>query len=276
MSKKDELLELALTEVGYLEKSCSAYNKDHSIIYKKRDGAGSDNITKYNFEMHKIYPQTMDFAAAWCDSFVDWCFYTIFGVTTAKSLLGGFDDYTVASASKYKQMNAYHYGTKDIAPGDQIFFKNSTRIHHTGIVVAVDDRSVYTVEGNTSPQGSTASVEANGGGVWTKEYPLSYSKIDGYGRPPYEKHIEPEYPRWIKEGKYWYYRVAKNKNAHGWMIINGHWYYFGPDGRMYAGINEIESEAHGSEIYYFLTSGDYEGALCKSDDRGALKIWDLN
>lgn len=273
---KDKLIETALYEAGYLEKSWDAYKKDPSVIYKKTEGAGKDNITKYNFEMHKIYPETMDFAEAWCDAFVDWCFYKTFGVSTAKSLLcGGFDDYTVASAGMYKNKGNYHKGTNGIAPGDQIFFKNDTRIYHTGIVVATDSNTIYTVEGNTSPQGARPNIVANGGGVWTKEYPYGYERIDGYGRPPYEKNIKPTYPRWIHDGKDWYYRIAEGKNAHGWQQINGHWYYFLSDGRMVTGVNIIESESFGSERYYFEESGDFEGALNRTNERGALIIWDI-
>lgn len=273
---KDKLIDTAFKEVGYLEKSWDAYNKDPSIIYDKTKGAGFDNVTKYNFEMHKIYPDTMDFGAAWCDAFVDWCFYKVFGVSTAKSLLcGGFDDYTVASALMYKNKKAYHSGTKGIKPGDQIFFKNSTRICHTGIVVAVDSDSVYTVEGNTSPQGSKAEVVANGGGVWNKEYPLDYYRIDGYGRPPYEKYIKPTGPRWINVDGIWYYQYPDGSNTHGWAIINGHWYYFNKKGQMLTGYHKIESETHGLEKYFFEESGDLEGALNHTNDRGALVIWNV-
>lgn len=273
---KDKLIKTALAEVGYLEKSWDAYQKDPSIIYKKSEGAGKDNITKYNFEMHKIYPQTMDFAEAWCDAFVDWCFYKTFGTATAKSLLcGGFDDYTVASSDMYKSKGAYHKGTDGIKSGDQVFFKNSTRICHTGIVTAVQNGTIYTVEGNTSLQGSKTEVVANGGGVWTKEYPLGYSRIDGYGRPPYEKNIKPSYPTWIKDGNTWYYRIADGQNAHGWHLINGHWYYFLGNGAMVTGKQIIKSETFGSEKYFFEESGDFEGALNHTNGRGALVIWDV-
>lgn len=272
---KEKLIETALSEVGYLEKSWDAYNKDPSVIYDKTKGAGSDNITKYNYEMHKIYPQTMDFGAAWCDSFVDWCFYKVFGVSTAKSLLNGFDDYTVSSAKAYKDKGAYTKGTKGIKPGDQIFFKNSTRICHTGLVVAVDSDTIYTVEGNTSPQTNKPSVEANGGGVWTKEYPFGYERIDGYGRPPYEKVIDPTYPRWVKVDGIWYYQYQNGVNTHDWAKINGHWYYFNNKGQMLTGYHKIESETYGSEKYFFEESGDLEGALNHTNGRGALTIWDV-
>lgn len=47
---------------------------------------------------------------------------------------------------------------------------------------------MYTVEGNTS---GASGVIANGGGVCTKKYSLSYARIAGYGRPKYEDDYVP-------------------------------------------------------------------------------------
>ena len=178
------VINIALSEDGYLEKSSAAYKKNKNIIYEKTKGAGSDNYTKYGKEMHDLYPAVMDFPAYWCDCFVDWCFYKAYGVSGAKALLGGnFDDYTVNSKALYVAKGAYIKRGEGIPKkGDQIFFNNGTRVCHTGIVYDVDKTYVYTVEGNTSV-GST--VVANGGGVSKKKYALNYNKIDGYGRPPY-------------------------------------------------------------------------------------------
>lgn len=179
----DKVIAIAKKEIGYLEKSKSAYNANPAILDYKTEGAGSDNYTKYGRDMHKVYPSTMDFPAAWCDCFVDWCFMQAYGVSNAQALLGGkFDDYTINSAGLYKKMNAY-YTTKPKI-GDQIFFKNSKgKICHTGLVYKVDKSKVYTIEGNTSG-GST--VVSNGGSVAMKSYALTYARIDGYGRPKYE------------------------------------------------------------------------------------------
>lgn len=124
----------------------------------------------------------MDHPAPWCDAFVDWCFQEAYGVSNAKSLLGGdFNDYTVASAQLYKNKGAWYSSPK---VGDQIFFKNSQRICHTGLVYKVTSTHVYTIEGNTS---GASGVVANGGGVCKKSYSLGYSGIAGYGRPKYDK-----------------------------------------------------------------------------------------
>lgn len=182
MIEPSKVIKIARGEVGNLEKSRSAYLKNPAILDEKTAGAGKDNYTKYGRDMHTVYPSVMDFPASWCDAFVDWCFYKAYGVSTAKSLIGGnFDDYTVASAQMYKNKNAWYI--KNPKPGDQIFFKNSSRICHTGIVYEVDSRYVYTVEGNTS---GGSSVISNGGGVCEKKYLLTNPRIAGYGRPKYD------------------------------------------------------------------------------------------
>lgn len=170
----NKVINIALGEVGYLEK------KSNKSLDSKTANAGSKNYTKYGKEMHELYPSVMDFPAAWCDCFVDWCFQEAYGVSNAKGLLGGnFNDYTVASAQLYKNKKAWYKSPK---VGDQIFFKNSERICHTGLVYKVTATHVYTVEGNTS---SAAGVVANGGCVAAKSYLKTNSKIAGYGRPNY-------------------------------------------------------------------------------------------
>ena len=170
------VINIALSEVGYLEK------KSNANLYSKTANAGSANYTKYGRDMHNLYPSIMDFPAPWCDCFTDWCFYKAYGICNAKGLLGGdFNDYTPASAQLYKNKNAWYTSNPRI--GDQIFFKNSTRICHTGLVYSVDDKYVYTIEGNTS---GASGVIVNGGGVCKKKYLLTYSNIAGYGRPKYD------------------------------------------------------------------------------------------
>lgn len=179
MNVIDKLLDIALAEVGYLEK------RSNSNLYNKTANAGSANYTKYGYEMHKLQPSNMDYPAAWCDAFVDWCFVQAFGVDLARTLLHGFDDYTVLSSQYFKNNKQWYTSPK---VGDQVFFKNSTGICHTGLVYKVDSSRVYTVEGNTS---SASGVVANGGAVAIKSYPLGYNKIAGYGRPNYKSVEQP-------------------------------------------------------------------------------------
>lgn len=185
MNTVDKVLKIAEAEVGYLEKSKTAYKKNPQIIYDKTAGAGHDNITKYNKEMHDIYPQVMDFPAFWCDAFTDWCFQKAYGVSNAKGLLGGnFDDYTVNSCKLYEKKEAL-----DTTPskGAQVFFTRNGKpsgCYHTGLVYKVEGGYFYTFEGNTS---SSTGVVANGGAVTKKVYRLSdYKGKVLFGHPKYD------------------------------------------------------------------------------------------
>ena len=260
-----KVITIAKAEVGYLEKKSG----DLAYLYDKKANAGSANYTKYGYEMHKLYPSVMDYPAAWCDCFVDWCFMTAYGVANAKKLLrGDFDDYTVSSANLYKKAGAW-YTTPQI--GDQIFFKNDTRICHTGIVVDVvpSSNTVVTVEGNTS---SGSEVIANGGGVFLKQYKMDNSRIAGYGRPAYGKQYAFT-PHWVRSGDDWYYRVADGVNAHGWLTINHHWYWFDDTGKMATGLTDVNGS------WYLLATKDMteelEGACCKTALSGVLSVWDV-
>lgn len=169
------LLKIAENEIGYLEK------KTNSQLDSKTANAGSNNWTKYGQDLIKEIGSPYSNGVAWCDMFVDWCFLKAFGKEKAKSLLGGWSAYTPTSAQYFKNMGRWY--TSNPKVGDQIFFKNTERICHTGIVYKVDSLKVYTIEGNTS---GANGVIANGGGVCKKSYYLSYNKIAGYGRPNYD------------------------------------------------------------------------------------------
>lgn len=180
----NKVIDYALTQVGYLEK------KDGNLdfLFTKKENAGYNNYTMYGYEMHKLYPTVMDYPAAWCDCFVDYCFYKAYGIDNAKKLLGGnFDDYTKNSVTLYKEQNAFFLkNEKEPLPGDQIFFSKNglySGVYHTGIVRKVENGIVFTIEGNTS---NGSEVDPNGGAVCEKSYALTNSRIYGYGRPPYD------------------------------------------------------------------------------------------
>ena len=164
-----KVIQIAEAEIGYLEKKTNANLND------KTKNAGSANYTKYGayFGMNP---------AQWCDLFVDWCFCMAYGKEVAKKLLGGFSAYTPTSAQYFKNMNCWYTNNPKI--GDIIFYKNSTRICHTGLVYKVDNQYVYTIEGNTS---GGSEVISNGGGCCKKKYLLTNSRIAGYGRPNYDE-----------------------------------------------------------------------------------------
>lgn len=162
-----KVIDTALKEVGYLEK------KTNAMLDSKTSNAGLNNYTKYG------KAQGCN-GYAWCDAFVDWCFVQAYGKTMAEVMLGGFSNYTPTSANYFKEMDRYFSTAKK---GDVVFFKNTQRICHTGIVYDVKNGMIFTIEGNTS--GGT-SVVANGGGVFKKSYSIKNSRIAGFGRPNYE------------------------------------------------------------------------------------------
>lgn len=191
-----KVIEIALGEVGYLEK---ASNKN---LDDKTANAGRKNYTKYARDLDAIkgFYNGKKNGYAWCDMFVDWCFVTAFGVDDALRLLcqpkrsGGAG----CGYSRTYYKNKKQFYKKNPLPGDQIFFWKTDKsgLAHTGLVYAVDKTYVYTVEGNTS---GASGVIANGGGVCKKKYKLSYWKIYGYGRPKYDPEPEIEVEDEIKK-----------------------------------------------------------------------------
>lgn len=252
MNAMNKLINIAMTEEGYLEK---ASNKS---LDSKTANAGSNNYTKY---ARDLYPSLQ--GQPWCDMFVDWCFVEAFGRVKAMQLLGGgFSAYTPTSAQYYKNRGQYH--RTDPQPGDQIFFRGSDRINHTGIVAEVTLSKVRTIEGNTS---AGASVIPNGGAVCCKEYALNNSRIDGYGRPDWSLVETPAYEiGWhLDTNGWWYADTPQSYYKSCWQVINGHKYYFNQDGYALRGWQLI-----GDKWYYFEpTSGHpLECALYVTDHNG--------
>jgi len=177
----DDVIKIARAEEGYLEKA------SNSNLDSKTENAGSKNYTKYARDLDNVagFYNGRKNGYAWCDVFTDWCFVKAYGVDNAKKLLcqpaKSLGAGCVYSMRYYKDKKQFYTYPK---VGDQIFFKDSGGdIVHTGIVVDVDDKYVYTIEGNTS---SASGVVANGGCVREKKYAISYSRIAGYGRPTYD------------------------------------------------------------------------------------------
>ncbi len=181
MTAIEKLIATAKSQVGYLEKASNSQLDDFTA------NAGYNNWTKYARDLCALdaYNGNKN-GYAWCDMFVDWCFYTTFGLDNMVKMLyqplGGAGAGCTYSARYFKNNGKFY--TSNPKPGDQIFFTkdNGSSSNHTGLVVAVDNERVYTIEGNTS---ATEGVVANGGCVASKSYSLWYSPIMGYGRPDF-------------------------------------------------------------------------------------------
>lgn len=180
---KQKVIDIALAEVGYLEKASKSQLDD------KTANAGSGNYTKYSRDL-ATYPyfNGSKQGAAWCAVFVAWCFVQAYGKDAALKLLCQPTKPANNAGAGCKYMRNYFKDKgqlhNDPQPGDAIFFYSAdkSQIQHTGLVYKVDSSKVYTVEGNTS---GASGVIANGGGVCTKSYPLGYARLAGFGRPAY-------------------------------------------------------------------------------------------
>lgn len=256
MNNVQKVLNVAESEKGYLEK------KNQKDLYDKTANSGKNNYTKYWAD---LAPGMQ--GQPWCQAFVIWCFKQAYRKDARKLLCvdNSWSYYTPTASGYFKQKGQWF--SKDPKPGDIVYFKNSTRICHVGIVKAVSANQLITIEGNTS---GASGVIANGGGVCEKTYDLSNNRIAGYGRPLYD--VEPFKPHWEKVGPAWYYRIGENQNAHGWKKIRNadgkiRWYYFEADGKMCTGWKTI-----GNELFYLEEHGDFVGACYTTDSRGAQSI----
>ena len=158
-----DVVKTALNEVGYQgSKYSSKYSKE------------LDSVKFYN------YPK--DGACTWCSIFADWCIYVNTFPQTASNaralLCEPEKDNCGAgcqqSAQYYKNKGRYYTKMSDAHTGDKIFFKNSSGIYHSGIVVDWDNSGIYTVEGST-----------DGAKVTKRFYPYGDSRVAGFGRPYY-------------------------------------------------------------------------------------------
>ena len=87
-----------------------------------------------------------------------------------------------------------------------------------------------------------------------------------------------KYPKWIKNGDDWYYRIGKGINAHGFNDIkckdgNTYRFYFDDKGKMQTGWQHI-----GDSWYFFHDSvgSGLEGAMYVSDHDGKQSIATFN
>jgi len=222
----ERVIATAKSQVGYLEKA------SNSQLDSNTANAGRNNWTKYARDLDQLgvynFPKN---GYAWCDMFVDWCFVTTFGVELAWKMtnqpMKGCGAGCTYSAQYYRNMWRFHKTNPQ--PGDQIFFSEDggATSYHTGLVVAVDSKRVYTIEGNTS---SDPGVVENGGSVNEKSYSLSYAKIGGYGTPDYSL-VEEEDDMDVKrfEELWLEYRKSLQDNdasqyseqARQWAVDNG-------------------------------------------------------
>ena len=170
MSKPSDIITIALAEVGYREKASNA------SLDAPQANAGSGNWTKFARDLAAAgYYNGNKNGYAWCDVFVDWCFYKAFGAEEGQRIqcqTGDLGAACIYSAQYYMMQGRYDQTPR---PGDQVFFNVNGLIGHTGIVVEVTDTHIIVVEGNSGDQ------------VKKLIYKRSSSIIAGYGHPKYDE-----------------------------------------------------------------------------------------
>lgn len=227
-----KVIEIALAEVGYLEKATN------SQLYDKTANAGKNNWTKYGAWYGLNGPD-----APWCDMFVSWC-----ADQAGEAEAVGKYASVWYHQQRFKQLGRWHpRGSYTPQAGDLIFFGEGD---HIGFVERVSGGRVYTIEGNTSG-GST--LVANGGGVARKNYSIGYGKISGYGHPAYGSGTAKKYtPGWHQDSRGWWYADSEQSYyADRWAQINGKWYCFDKEGYMM----ENTWKTTGGDAYYLGADG---------------------
>ena len=170
MSSAKDLIAVALGEVGYREKS------SNSSLDDPTSNSGPGNWTKYARDLALAgYYNGNKNGYAWCDVFVDWCFFKAFGAAEGQRIqcqTGDLGAACIYSAQYYQQQGRYDHNPK---PGDQVFFYVDGGIGHTGIVVEVTSSGIVVVEGNSSDR------------VQKLTYDRNSSRIAGYGHPRFNE-----------------------------------------------------------------------------------------
>lgn len=168
-SQIEKVVSLALGEVGYTEEPKGSNKNKYA---KEIDALRKEGKNVYN------YPK--DGVAAWCDIFHDWLHIHSFGFDEGMYHLCQPENSSGAgckySAQYYKNAGRF-FDTPEV--GDQIFFISGGEINHTGVVTKVDDKKVYTVEGNSGDAVKAHSYNKVGN-----------KKIAGYGRPRWKEEAE--------------------------------------------------------------------------------------
>lgn len=166
------LIAIAVAEIGYHEKASNANLDD------KTANSGNANFTKYARDLAAAgYYNGNKQGVAWCDVFVDWCFYQLAGKDAKKAQeiecqTGPLGAGCLYSMQYYQQQGRFY--TSNPQPGDQVFYQSGGSISHTGIVESVNGSTFTTIEGNTSEQVKRCTRKMNDGYTY------------GFGRPKYD------------------------------------------------------------------------------------------
>lgn len=165
----ENLIKIALAQLGYHEKASNAALDD------KTANSGSGNWTMYARDLANAgYYNGNKNGYAWCDVFVDWCFWTLCGHNKAEAEAMQCQTGPLGAGCQFSRQYYANQHRLSTTPqlGDQVFFRNGSEVYHTGIVVAISGNTFTTVEGNA------------GDCVSRRVYTLNPSKYD-FGHPKF-------------------------------------------------------------------------------------------
>ena len=203
---------------------------------------------------------TVKYTDAWCATFISYLSVSC-GLTDIIPVECGCEEQIklFQKIGSWVEDDAYtprpgdiiYYDWQDTGSGD-----DTGHSDHVGIVESCDGLSAVVIEGNYSDQVKRRTISING------------RYIRGYGVPKY-KDGTAYVVGWNHDSKGWWYATSASTYYHGtWAVINHHWYYFGDDGYILTGVQNI-----GGKVYYLMDDGDLQGALCITDDKGSLFPW---
>ena len=269
------LIKIAEAQLGYREKASNSQLDDPTA------NAGSANYTKYARDLYAAgYYNGNKNGYAWCDVFVDWCFWMLCGkdkkaAEAMECQTGTLGAGCTFSAQYYR--NAGRYSTTPRV-GDQAFFKNYA---HTGIVTAVTADTVSTIEGNSDNR------------VKRHTYKRTSGTIIGYGHPKYEAELEKKDMATLTAGDalslknepLYVSSTAKTRSSG----LSGTYYFWGgsvingririTNARSRCGISGqitgwIDSPT--AYIIYTVKSGDTLGKIARANSCTVAKLVELN
>lgn len=136
-----KVMMVAAKWVSYLEK------KSKKNLEDMYTNAGYNNYTYFSEWLKKNVGAPYTNGVAWCDMFIDFIFCVALGIARAKELLGGWSAYTPTSYNRFSDNHSMEQTFESCRAADIVFFKNSKRICHIGIIAhntILDDDDGFT------------------------------------------------------------------------------------------------------------------------------------
>lgn len=160
----DDITAVALSQVGYHE-------SNDVLDLSGNTADGYSDFTEY-CRWHGYY-------YGWCALFISWCARQA-GVPESIIRNNSLADGT---GGNFGEKNVYAFSEHEPQKGDIVYVDNDDdpEADHVGIVYAVDDEFIYTVEGNTSNRVYDIKYYKESG----IQFYYSYTKIVYYGVPDY-------------------------------------------------------------------------------------------